>query len=217
MRTTRWIGSVLAVTIGGMTLTGTVSAPTADAHSPARENRAAAAAVTLLTADDHALAASAIPDDFAAVMGYRPTVIDGTVVNPLGACSSPIPLPAEFDTACKAHDLGYDLLRYAHRGGGDLGAWARTELDAQLDRRMHAACDARAADRTSCFAMANTATAAVGMNSMRQGFGAPVDEPWIRYGLGGLLGTLGALLVTLTLRRIRPMLGLVAPSPAVAA
>ncbi|GAB2629390.1 hypothetical protein ABI214_22540 [Prescottella soli] len=198
MRTRRWTGAVLA---GAAIVTATLAAPQADAGTPAREDSGAARAVTELTATDVAPDASAVPDDFAAVIGYRPRVEDGLLVNPNGACSSPVPLPAEFDTPCKAHDLGYDLLRYAHRADGDLGGWARNAIDAQLDRRMHEACEARERDRASCFAMANTATTAVSLNSMRQGYGVPIDEPWIRYTVGATLAALGLLVVTTMVRR----------------
>ncbi|MDH6282119.1 hypothetical protein [Prescottella agglutinans] len=199
MRTRRWTGAVLA---GAAIVTVTLSAPQAVAGTPVREDSGAARAVTALTAPDVAPDASAVPDDFAAVIGYRPRVEDGLLVNPNGECSSPVPLPTEFDTACKAHDLGYDLLRYAHQADGDLGGWARTAIDAQLDRRMHEACEARERDRTSCFAMANTATTAVSLNSMRQGYGVPIDEPWIRYTVGATLAALGLLVVTAVFRRV---------------
>lgn len=198
MRTRIWAGAVLAAT---SIVTATSYAPAADADTPARENSLAARAVTALTADDRS--PEVVPRDFATVMGYEPTVLGGMLVNPDGACSSPVPLPAEFDTACKSHDFGYDLLRYAHLGGGDLGPWARTEIDAQLDRRLHDACDARTRDRAQCFVMADTAATAVGWNSRRQGYGAPVDEPWIRYTLGGALAVSGVLLTAFVIRRVR--------------
>ncbi|PTR31823.1 hypothetical protein C8K36_101859 [Rhodococcus sp. OK519] len=209
MRTRIWAGAVLAATA---IVTATSYAPTADANTPLREDAAAARAVTALTAltaEDPSPDvvpgdfAAVLPGDFAAVMGYRPAAVDGMLVNPDGSCSSPVPLPAEFDTACKAHDFGYDLLRYAHLGGGDLGTWARTEIDAQLDRRMHDACDTRIRDRASCFVMADTAATAVAWNSRRQSYGAPVDEPWIRYTLGGAAGGGGVLLVAFAIRRVR--------------
>ncbi|WP_430333364.1 hypothetical protein [Rhodococcus sp. ACT016] len=199
MRTRRWTGAVLA---GAAIVTATLSAPQADAGTPFREDSGAARAVTELTAGDAAPDLSAVPEDFAAVIGYRPIVEGGMLVNPNGECSSPVPLPAEFDAACKAHDLGYDLLRYAHQADGDLGGWARSALDAQLDRRMHEACETRERDRTSCFAMANTATTAVSVNSMRQGYGVPVDEPWIRYTVGVTLAALGLLAVVAVVRRV---------------
>jgi len=199
MDTRRWAGAVLA---GAAIVTTALAAPQADAGTPVREDSGAARAITELTTTDLASDAAVVPDDFTAVIGYRPRVEGGMLVNPSGACSSPVPLPAEFDTACKAHDLGYDLLRYAHVSGGDLGGWARGALDAQLDRRMHEACDARERDRAACFAMANTATTAVALNSRRQGYGVPIDEPWIRYSVVATLAALGLLATTAVVRRV---------------
>lgn len=205
MDATRWAGAVLA---GAAIVTATLAAPEADAGTVAREaaaheSTATARAVEELTTTDPVVAGAAVPDDFAERFGYRPHSEGGLLVNPDGGCSSPVPLPSEFDTACKAHDLGYDLLRYAHVTGADLGPWARTALDAQLDRRMHDACAARERDRMSCFAMANAATTAVSLNSRRQGYGAPIDEPWIRNGAIGALAALGLLATTVAVRRVR--------------
>ncbi|WP_137724313.1 hypothetical protein [Prescottella subtropica] len=194
-----WTGVLVAGTAVAVL---TLSAPHADAGTPARGDAAVASAVAALTTDE-APDISVVPAGFVDRFGYRPRVVDGMVVNPHGACSSPVPLPAEFDTACKAHDYGYDLLRYAHAAGADLGPWARTALDEQLDRRMHAACDARGIGRASCFVMANSAAAAVSINSQRQGYGAPIDEPWIRYGLVAALTALGGWAVAVTVRRVR--------------
>lgn len=153
------------------------------------ENPAASGAVRALTSPgDHADAA--IPGDFDALMGYTPHRIDGMLADPEGNCSSPVPLPAEFDTACKAHDLGYDLLRYAARKGEELGPWARVSLDAQLDRRMHTACVGRpeVQSRTWCNLAATAATSAVAGNSWRQGYSTPVTEPGLHCLLAGGIG-----------------------------
>ncbi len=116
-----------------------------------------------------------LPADFTTMLGYRPTITDGLLVKPSGSCSSPVALPREFDVACKAHDLGYDLLRYADRIGTATGGWARRALDDALDRRMHDACVPRSAvlARVRCQAMATVASAAVSVNSLRQRFGTP--------------------------------------------
>lgn len=158
-----------------------------------------------------------IPADFASTAGYRPVVADGLLVNPDGDCSSPVPLPAEFDLACKAHDLGYDLLRYADDHGEPLGPWARQSLDAALEQRMHSACAARTETlaRTQCQVMARVATAAVDLNSIRQDYGVPVHEtlfaaapgassPFIRVlqvtGIAFLLAGITAAVTVLTRR-----------------
>ncbi|WP_258081659.1 alpha/beta hydrolase [Nocardia nova] len=143
---------------------------------PAPENSAARDAVRALTGNRPELAV--IPADFAATQGYRPVQLAGMPVDPSGECSSPIPLPAEFDTACKAHDLGYDLLRYAEVHGHPLGAWARRAIDNALATRMFAACDTRddLFARARCTTMASVATAAVDLNSRRQNYAAPMPE-----------------------------------------
>ncbi len=153
----------------------------------------------------------AMPEGFAASAGYRPAVADGMLVNPAGGCSSPVPLPAAFSGACQAHDLGYDLLRYADAEGAPLGPWARRGLDAQLAERLHDACDPRDA---ACVAAADTAATAVGVNSWRQDYGVPVQEDVGLYALGGVgaagavfaagSGTLGAIRRS---RRARPARG----------
>ncbi|WP_433593426.1 hypothetical protein [Nocardia sp. CA-145437] len=138
---------------------------------------------------------TAIPDDFAAAAGYRPVVEAGMLLDPEGDCSSPIPLPAEFDLACKSHDLGYDLLRYAAAHGQPLGPWARRSVDAALEQRMHAACAARedAISRTRCQVMATIAATAVDLNSIRQNYGSPVYEPFFEHtGAGPTPAALGA-------------------------
>ncbi|MEU7628873.1 hypothetical protein AB0C34_02655 [Nocardia sp. NPDC049220] len=153
-------------------------APRAAAAAAPAESEPAVAAVAELTADG-ADSLAAIPSDFTASFGYRPSTENGLVVNPRGDCSSPVALPVEFDTACKAHDLGYDLLRYADRHGEPLGPWARQALDATLDRHMHEACASRveSLSRARCDTMATIATTAVDLNSRRQDYGVPVVEP----------------------------------------
>ncbi|WP_137876147.1 hypothetical protein [Rhodococcus sp. Q] len=164
--------------------TGLASQP-AQAAGPV-ESGPAATTITALTSTGAAAAAATVPIDFADVVGYRPVLRDGMLVNPNGDCSSPVPLPGEFDTACQGHDLGYDLLRYADRSGEQLGPWARRALDRQLDERLHAACATRPDDvtRASCSVVASTAAAAVDTNSWRQDYAAPRPEPVAAYAAG---------------------------------
>ncbi|GAB2638363.1 hypothetical protein [Nocardia goodfellowii] len=162
------------------------------AAEPRSENAAAAAAVVDLTAGGPG-SADRLPADFAAVIGYRPGIERGLLVNPSGDCSSPVPLPAEFELACRAHDLGYDLLRYADRSGAPLGPWARQAVDATLDRRMQESCTSRgtAISRAECFTMADVADAFVDLNSRRQDYGAPVAESGLNswhFGIFALAG-----------------------------
>lgn len=167
-----------AIAVAGAAVAASLlTVPTADAAGPPADATAAAAAVRALTAAD-AADASRLPDDFRAVTGYRPRVVEGILVAPQGSCSSPVPLPAEFETPCKAHDLGYDLLRYAQHTGHPLGEWARRDLDRALADRMLSACRHRPDPlaRTRCTAMAGIAATAVDLNSRRQGYGVPVVE-----------------------------------------
>ncbi|WP_306362613.1 hypothetical protein [Nocardia sp. CC227C] len=176
-RLTAAVAVLLAATV---TTAPVAAADTTDGAPSAggvrEENAGARSAVIALTSA--AGSDAAIPPDFATVMGYRPTVEQGLLVDPDGDCSSPVPLPAEFEIACKAHDLGYDLLRYADSRGEPLTAWARQALDATLERHMHAACAAREEPiaRARCRIMASVATTAVDLNSRRQDYGPPVHE-----------------------------------------
>lgn len=170
------LSAAAGITVASTVFLAPVSQAAGGATTPGQHTRAGAA-VSALTAGGSGTAAT-IPDDFAARFGYRPGLVDGLLANPKGDCSSPVPLPAEFDTACKAHDLGYDLLRYAHEHGEPLGAWARQALDTTLATRMHAACETRPelVARARCHAMATIANTAVDLNSRRQDYGAPVVE-----------------------------------------
>ncbi|MBS9371474.1 hypothetical protein [Rhodococcus sp. B50] len=151
---------------------------------PATDDTAAAATITALVADDAAGALSSLPDDFARVMGYAPTVEkrpDGTIAlaDPEGDCSTPIPLPAAFESACRVHDLGYDLLRYARLTGGEPGTDARLALDALFARHLDTACRVEPGI-AACTHIAGISSAAVEFNSWRQGHRTPVPEsPWV--------------------------------------
>lgn len=144
---------------------------------------AAAMAVEALLHDPADRAQSAIPSDFAAETGYRPLVDGGMLINPSGGCSSPVPLPHRFDPACKAHDVGYDLLRYAQEHGRPLGPWARQELDAQFADRLRTTCGG---ENPLCLTAADTAITAVQTNSWRQGYAIPLAEDEAVYVLGGI-------------------------------
>ncbi|WP_433657226.1 hypothetical protein ACQPW1_37410 [Nocardia sp. CA-128927] len=199
-------------------------APHAAAATAPVESAMAGAAVAELTSGGPG-SLTAIPDDFTAQFGYRPSTLDGLVVNPQGDCSSPVTLPVEFETSCKAHDLGYDLLRYADQHGEPLGPWARQALDSTLDRHMHESCDGRddPFSRARCNTMASIASTFVDLNSRRQGYGAPVVESgfaaaesdsvtsWQLLGvLGAGLAGMGAVLTVRNKRRAQPTNGSVA-------
>jgi len=138
----------------------------------------AALAVAAVTTQAVGVAAAAVPADFESVMGYRPQVRDGLLVDPDGTCSSPIPLPAGFTPACAEHDLGYDLLRYAALTGDPLDAWARTAVDDRLAQRMRTVCAALhpASRRAVCSTTAFVTAATVEVNSVRQFRGVPEES-----------------------------------------
>lgn len=172
---------LLALAGAGFAVTTFVGPAIAGAASPvAAENPAARDAVTALTGSAPADALALLPADFSDVMGYEPVVAGGLLTNPDGGCSSPVPLPAAFDAPCRAHDLGYDLLRYAELSGGPLGPWARQGIDAQFSERLHGLCAS-----AGCTTMANTAATAVNVNSWRQLYAVPASEPMALYVLGG--------------------------------
>ena len=134
------------------------------------------------------------PPSVVAGLGYSPALEGRIASKAEGDCSSPVPLPDAFEPACRTHDLGYDLLRLAHRNGDPLPEALRRELDAQFSRAIHASCDEPAEgelgenhfslrarlENAGCHAMASIAATAVRANTLRQGNGAPVEEvlPW---------------------------------------
>lgn len=156
------------------------------ASTATTQNPAVAATITALVADDTGGALAALPDDFAAVMGYSPLIepgstAEGVLTDPDGDCSSPVSLPPQFEPACRTHDLGYDLLRYARDTGGELGPQARRDLDAHLQRNFNAACTTEAGVEPRCDVMAGIASAAVQINSWRQGYRLPESESPMPY------------------------------------
>lgn len=187
-------GLVLGAVAASLVVTG------AGNYQPATiapENADAAKAVKAIT-DGGAAALASIPADFADVMGYAPAAVTdsaGTVhaVKPDGTCSVPFGAfdMSAFELECKTHDLGYDLLRYAARSGGELGPWARQSIDDQFT----AAVDARAEIIAggSAQVTASLADAGVRFNSWRQGDGVPTSENGWPYAVAGLM--IGAALV----------------------
>lgn len=116
-----------------------------------------------------------VPKGFEDEMGYRPVWAEGTLVNPRGACSTPGGVgPDSFETACRVHDFGYDMLRYAESRGTRMGPWARFDLDRHLYGDLLRVCE-----KATCRATATLYYAAVTLNSMRQGYVAPTEEPTV--------------------------------------
>lgn len=191
--------AVLVLIISGATSSASAQSVASGVRSDSSPAAHAVAAVTTQTAG---IAAAAVPDDFASVMGYQPQVRDGLLVDPAGTCSSPIPLPERFTPACAEHDLGYDLLRYAALTGHPLDAWARTAVDDRLLQRMRAVCAELhpGLKRVVCSTAAQVSAATVEINSVRQFRGVPEESlgSWTVTGLA-----VGAVVVA----SVRLMLG----------
>lgn len=143
-----------------------------------------------------------LPKDFTAETGVRPGVLtarDGTVraVHVDGGCSAPWGddnTKWDYSVPCKAHDLGYDLLRYADKKGHPLDQAARASLDAQLSKDMHHTCDLNPMDSPrTCRLVATLYSAGLVINSWHQRWGPPVGDP-IDAMVAGVL-VIGALLV----------------------
>lgn len=150
------------------------------ANPAPEESPEVADVVDRLAAGSHEI--GPVPPGLATDLGYEPVVQGGKLTKPTGGCSTPIPLgPVIFEEACRTHDLGYDLLRNAENSGQRLGAWARFELDRRLYLDLLSTCET-----LSCRTAAATYYTAVTTNSIRQGYGAPTDEPatpWVGVGL----------------------------------
>ncbi|MDI1466271.1 phospholipase A2 [Catellatospora sp. KI3] len=170
---------------------GVAAALTLAAPGEARERHDPAATRTVQALPSGDL--SAVPRDFARVMGYQPVTArlsDGElrVINPRGSCSVPGEgRPFDFAVPCMAHDFGYDLLRYARRQGAPLSPDARARIDLLLDHDLRVQC-ATDSTPTSCAATVDLFAAGVGFNSWRQLSGPPVDT-------SGLTRTAGLVLL----------------------
>lgn len=201
------IGLLAAAILASFALTGAGQVATPSVP----ENRPAAHAVDVLTArsggDRPAALSAALPADFAAVMGYRPVAVtdpDGSVhlTDPSGGCSWLGDTRYGFGRACRSHDLGYDVLRYATAKGGELGPWARRAIDDRFAADLRARCS-EPDGGAGCSALARATTGAVGFNSWRQGYGNPGDEAVWPYLVSGTL-ILGAAAGPSIVRRFRP-------------
>jgi hypothetical protein len=174
---------LLLVPADAAPLTPTASTAATTASSIGR-GPAAAAVAALVTAPAGQDPSTAVPADFASVMGYAPVPVrmaDGTLrlAKPDGACSAPGGgAPFGFQRACKVHDYGYDLLRYAHATGQRLPGEARRQLDAMFAHDLHARCQAvgHGLAGVGCNLVADLYTAGVSVNSWRQHYGNPARE-----------------------------------------
>ena len=152
-----------------------------------------------------------LPEDFEQVVGYRPVVetLDGVRVASRadGGCSSPVGDLGNppVGTACRAHDFGYDLLRYAAATGQEVDQAARRAIDRQFRADMDRGCG-----DLDCRLLAGTYTAAVWVNSVREGWGPPIPSSarsaqTQAAGLSALVGLAG--LAAVGIRRPRPEAG----------
>ncbi|ASR39641.1 phospholipase [Prauserella marina] len=175
----------------------------------------------LLTPGPRPEALSLLPSDFTSVTGVEPgqsAAMDGTVraVHVDGGCSTPWgddDTRWDFGTPCRAHDLGYDLLRYAEKKGQPLPPETRRALDDRLSADMHATCAINPRDSEGmCETVADLYSAGIVVNSWHQRWGPPVGEPIVPILAG--VAVIGFLLSFrlrgwLLLRRSRPR-----PAPA---
>lgn len=167
------------VVAGLVVVIGLASGPLATAaplpsgsHAPSTGGVSAAALTAARSLAEGEPGTGIIGPDLETDLGYTP-VLEGTLASRAsGDCSSPVPLPRSFEPACRVHDLGYDLLRVAHRHGADIPPGLRADLDSLLGRQMRQSCDGD----LLCVGAATVARAAVGLNTVRQGHGAPVEE-----------------------------------------
>lgn len=98
-----------------------------------------------------------------------------------GSCSVPGGY-AGFADACRTHDLGYDLLRYASETGRPLGPWARLGMDRRFHHDMLSTCHG-----FGCRVLAHVYWLGVGLNSVRQGFTTPTKEPIAPWAMAAML------------------------------
>ncbi len=144
-----------------------------------------------------------LPGDFAAEIVRDPKTVrapDGTlrVADVSGGCSGPAgDTEWDFSVACRAHDMGYDLLRYAERKGHALGPQARKALDDRLATDLHLQCELNPRGaRQSCHVVAETYALGLRFNSWRQRWGPPGHEPVVAWAFGS------AVVVFLLLARL---------------
>ena len=162
--------ALIAVVSGAaaVLLADTVARAVARPHVASTDPSRARTAITGDTGAQRGNPDAWLPGDFERVMGYRPVVETVAGVPAAsradGGCSSPVgdlgnsPVGA----ACRAHDFGYDLLRYAAATGQPVDDAARRAVDRQFRQDMDRGCS----EDTDCRLLAGTYTAAVWVNSV---------------------------------------------------
>lgn len=189
VRSVRVTSVIARIAINGLIVIAASGIGHALSHPARDHSRQAAQVVTSLAGGGATL--DDVPENFKDELGYQPVATGETLVNPNGGCSTPGGIgPDSFTTACRVHDFGYDMLRYAEGTGTRLGARARFELDRRLYVDLLRACDT-----LTCPATATVYYTAVTANSIRQGYVAPATEPTTPWaGIG--IGVVGLAMVT---------------------
>ena len=134
-----------------------------------------------------------VPAGFAVRAGYTP-VVEQLAGGPRltradGGCSSPWGgTRYGFDAACRAHDLGYDLLRDAAATGRPYAGSARARVDARFWHDLVAVCGPDPA----CLGLAVVYGGAVTLNSATEAFSVPAPRSMHRVlvPVGGALALL---------------------------
>jgi len=186
LSTSGWL-LVLALVVFGFGFVASRSPEPADLGPPQGGVAAAQQAVDALVHPGPTPAALAeLPADFTAVTGIRPTSLpaqDGTVraVHTDGGCSTPWGddnTKWDYSVPCKAHDLGYDLLRYSAEKGHPLAPQYREALDNRLSTDMHAMCTLNPQNSArTCQVMASLYSAGLVVNSWHQRWSVPTGDP----------------------------------------
>ncbi|MBP2320126.1 hypothetical protein JOF56_000511 [Kibdelosporangium banguiense] len=187
---------VFAITVAALTfgIVASRPAPPPPDVPPGGDLAAAARAVeALLHPGSSADPIAELPADFSAVEKVIPGRMrapDGTMraVHVDGGCSTPWGdenTRWDYSVGCKAHDLGYDLLRYAEKKGHPLPADLRRRLDDQLSRDMHKQCELNPQGSAgTCQVVASVYTAGLVVNSWHQRWGPPRAEPISSWAVG---------------------------------
>jgi hypothetical protein len=137
-----------------------------------------------------------LPLDFTTVSHVVPGHMlapDGTVrsVHTDGGCSTPWGddnTKWNYGVSCKAHDLGYDLLRYAAAKNEPLAPQLRRDLDDRLSYDMHHMCDLDPQGSAgTCRVVASIYSAGLVVNSWHQRWGPPRGDPFGSWALGLLV------------------------------
>ncbi|SDJ28597.1 phospholipase A2 [Actinokineospora alba] len=187
--------------------------PAPDAGPPTGDAAVAAAAIdTMLDPGFSGDPLAVLPKDFTKVTDVDPARATDPAgrdraVHAGGGCSTPWgddDTRWDYSVGCKAHDLGYDLLRYAEEKGEPLGPDPRRRLDQQLAEDMHGQCERNPQGSAgTCRIVATLYSAGLVVNSWHQRWGPPRAEP-IGLWTAGLLVVIALLVVRVpVLRRTR--------------